>query len=179
MTNLISPGVPATDCCGGSSCYEDDGDWVADNADMHAKFGVHPAVDKLDDEKLLKFVKFRLDFLQEELNEARLAYDTLQKSRATEITYETAEVNKLVVNAGEDIVDAMIDLCVVAIGTLNALQVDAYEAWNRVHAANMQKEVGIKASRPNPLGLPDLIKPAGWTSPTHTDNIGLFERFKV
>ena len=73
----------------------------------------------------------------------------------------------------EDIVDAMIDLCVVAIGTLDAFDVDAYLAWNRVHDANMQKTPGIKASRPNPLGLPDLIKPEGWTSPQHADNIGM------
>jgi predicted HAD superfamily Cof-like phosphohydrolase len=71
----------------------------------------------------------------------------------------------------------MVDLCVVAIGTLNAMAVDAYEAWDRVHEANMQKEVGIKPSRPNPLGLPDLIKPAGWVGPTHKDNIGHFSVF--
>jgi predicted HAD superfamily Cof-like phosphohydrolase len=78
--------------------------------------------------------------------------------------------------AAEDVVDAMIDLCVVAIGTLNAFQVDAYEAWDRVHVANMSKEVGIKASRPNPLGLPDLIKPPGWVGPRHDDNLGIFPR---
>ena len=96
-------------------------------------------------------LKFRLDFLQEELNEA--------------YTAKTAD----------DVVDAMIDLIVVAIGTLNAYQVDPYTAWNRVHEANMTKNVGIKASRPNPLGLPDLVKPVGWTAPTHVDNVGLLQ----
>ena len=37
----------------------------------------------------------------------------------------------------------------------------------------MNKQVGIKESRPNPLGLPDLIKPEGWTAPSHKDNVGL------
>jgi hypothetical protein len=26
------------------------------------------------------------------------------------------------------------------------------------------------------MGLPDLIKPAGWIAPTHKDNIGAFEK---
>jgi hypothetical protein len=40
----------------------------------------------------------------------------------------------------------------------------------------MSKKVGIKESRPNPLGLPDLVKPEGWKAPTHADNTGLFEK---
>ena len=39
----------------------------------------------------------------------------------------------------------------------------------------MNKELGIKETRPNPLGLPDLIKPPGWKGPDHRDmegNIG-------
>lgn len=154
-----------------------DGDWVADNLEMHEKFGVHEAVDKLTPEKLLKFVEFRLNFLQEELNEAKTALVKLQGLQDLNWSQRTAEHDEQVLTAGEDIVDAMVDLCVVAIGTLNAMAVDAHEAWDRVHAANMTKEVGIKASRPNPLGLPDLIKPPGWVSPTHADNVGLFHRF--
>jgi predicted HAD superfamily Cof-like phosphohydrolase len=137
---------------------ENTNDWVADIAAMHNKFGVNPIIRGFDQEKLRKFLQFRLDFLQEELNEARTAM--LQGGP----------------DQAEHVVDAMIDLCVVAIGTLNAFDVDAYEAWNRVHGANMQKEPGIKPSRPNPLGLPDLIKPAGWVSPTHVDNVGLLSR---
>jgi len=72
----------------------------------------------------------------------------------------------------DEIVDGLIDLCVVAIGTLDAFGVDAHTAWDRVHKANMSKEVGVKESRPNPLGLPDLIKPEGWEAPTHVDNLG-------
>ena len=34
----------------------------------------------------------------------------------------------------------------------------------------MSKESGVKPSRPNPLGLPDLIKPEGWTGPDHSEN---------
>lgn len=142
--------------------------WVQDIADMHDKFGVNAVVRNFNKEKLLAFLKFRLDFLQEELNEAQSAYAVLAST--------TANTHEHAVNAADDVVDAMIDLCVVAIGTLNALDVDAITAWDRVHAANMDKEPGVKASRPNPLGLPDLIKPAGWEAPYHHDNIGLLNK---
>lgn len=126
--------------------------WVQDIAEMHTKYGVNPKVREFDKEKLEKFLEFRINFLQEELDEMKHAA------------------------SADDVVDALIDLCVVAIGTLDAFDVDSHEAWKRVHAANMNKEVGIKESRPNPLGLPDLIKPEGWTAPTHADNVGLLDK---
>jgi len=135
--------------------------WVQDIADMHQKYGVNPVVRNFDKDKLAAFLKFRIDFLQEELDEMRNAVANRQAS-----VLDTT-------NASDDVVDALIDLCVVAIGTLDAFDVNAYEAWDRVHKANMNKEVGVKASRPNPLGLPDLVKPEGWVAPTHKDNLGL------
>ncbi len=125
-------------------------DWVQDINDMHTKYGVHESVKGMDGDKLAKYLQFRVNFLQEELDEL-----------------------KANTKNPEEIVDALIDLCVVAIGTLDAFNVDAYKAWDEVHRANMQKEVGVKATRPNPLGLPDLIKPEGWEGPEHTDNYGL------
>ena len=130
-------------------------DWVQDINDMHAKFGVHKWVTEQvqfgEKEKMQEFLKFRLRFLQEELGEMSKACD---------------EKNP------EEIVDALIDLCVVAIGTLDAFDVDAYKAWDEVHNANMAKEPGVKETRPNPLGLPDLIKPEDWKGPDHSDNHG-------
>ena len=55
----------------------------------------------------------------------------------------------------EEMIDGLIDLCVIAIGTLDIAGVDADKAWEEVLEANMAKEVGIKPGRPNPLGLPD------------------------
>lgn len=123
--------------------------WAHDIMMMHEKYGVFDKVQAFDKEKLNKFLQFRIKFLEEEMNEL-----------------STAE------NA-DDVVDALIDLCVVAIGTLDLFDVDARLAWDRVHEANMNKRVGIKESRPNPLGLPDLVKPEGWTAPSHKDNVGL------
>jgi hypothetical protein len=123
--------------------------WAHDIMIMHEKYGVFDKVQAFDKEKLNKFLEFRIKFLEEEMNELSTA--------------ETAD----------DVVDALIDLCVVAIGTLDLFDVSANIAWDRVHEANMNKQVGIKESRPNPLGLPDLIKPESWTAPSHKDNVGL------
>lgn len=146
-------------------------DIIADIYDMHEKFGVHPIIEGFDNAKLLAWLEFRLDFLQEELNEARSALSTLRDMQTSELPIEAAQ--EKAIKAADDVVDSMIDLMVVATGTLDGIQCDTDEAWARVHHANMQKESGIKPERPNPLGLPDLIKPPGWTAPTHEDNIGL------
>ena len=129
--------------------------WVDDMYHMHKKFGVHEWIKNNKDNKELmkKFLEFRIKFLQEELDETRKA---VEESDA------------------EEIVDGLIDLCVVAIGTLDAFDVNARQAWNEIYEANMSKEPGVKESRPNPLGLPDLIKKPDWKGPDHTGNHGLF-----
>lgn len=129
-------------------------DWCKDINEMHTKFGVRDSVKNFDSVMLRTFLRFRLDFLHEELGE----------------TEKAAEAGKPL--DSEEVVDGLIDLCVVAIGTLDALGVDPYKAWDEVHKANMSKEVGVKPTRPNPLGLPDLIKPEGWVAPSHKGNYG-------
>ncbi len=131
-------------------------DWVGDVAELHQKFRVEGVGERLFDlvrampeGRRREFLGFRMRFLREELTEL-----------------ETAET-------AEDFVDALVDLCVVAIGTMDAFGVDADKAWLEVHCANAAKEPGVKPGRPNPLGLPDLLKPEGWRSPDHSGNIGL------
>lgn len=136
--------------------------WVKDIAQMHTKFGVNPVIRNLDKEALSTFLKFRIDFLQEELDEM------IDASTNPDYAKPTARA--------DDIVDALIDLCVVAIGTLDAFDVNSHEAWARVHNKNMEKSAGVNANRPNPLGLPDMIKPSGWTPPSHADNVGLLSK---
>jgi hypothetical protein len=124
--------------------------WVQDIVEMHEKFGVNGVVSKFDGEKLKKFLEFRIGCLQEELDELKEA------------------------KTADDAVDALVDLIVFAIGTLDTYGVDPYKAWDRVLVTNLVKEVGIKEGRPNPFGLPDLIKKPDWIAPTHVDNVGLF-----
>ena len=128
--------------------------WFKDMQEMHAKYGVDKWMDKektSDWSRLNKYMQFRLAMMQEELDETKAAFNDR--------------------NAPE-MVDGIIDLCVFAIGTLEVFGVDAQKAWDEVYKANMSKEVGIKEGRPNPLGLPDLVKPDDWQGPVHEDNCG-------
>jgi predicted HAD superfamily Cof-like phosphohydrolase len=130
-------------------------DWVGDIAEMHTKFGVNDIVGKLSPEMLKTYLKFRIDMMQEELDEVKKGF---------------AEKD------AEQVVDGIIDLCVFAVGTLDVFNVDGDEAWEKVFAANIVKKPGVKAERPNPYGLPDLIKPEGWVAPSHEGNHGLLPK---
>ena len=118
--------------------------------DMHLKYGVHDWVDANED-KRGELLKLRLRMLNEEHTETMNAY--LQGD-------------------AEEVVDGLIDLIVIAAGTLDIFGVDVDKAWDEVHRANMSKKVGVKPGRPNPLGLPDLLKPSGWKTPDHENNLG-------
>ena len=130
--------------------------WFKDMQDMHKKYGVNKWMQAelqsdVDWRKINKFMQFRIGMMQEELDETKNAFDKKD---------------------AEEMVDGIIDLCVFAIGTLEVFGVDANKAWDEVYRANMAKEVGIKEGRPNPLGLPDLVKPEGWKGPNHEGNHG-------
>jgi len=129
-------------------------DWVNDIYMMHNKFGVRDWFEANKDDKdlMAKYLRFRLKMCTEELNE----------------TIDAALFDK----DSEEVVDGLIDLCVFAIGTLDVFGVDANDAWDRVYNANMAKSPGVKPGRPNPFGLPDLLKPSGWTPPSHEGNHG-------
>lgn len=130
-------------------------DWANDIYMMHNKFGVKEWFDKNKDNKdlMATYLKFRLSMCQEELGETLDAFDNKDP---------------------EEIVDGLIDMCVFAIGTLDVFGVDANKAWDAIYEANMSKEPGVKPGRPNPFGLPDLIKPADWQGPDHEGNHGNF-----
>lgn len=119
---------------------------------MHVKFGVHEKIENMDAETLRKFLLFRRSCMQEELCELD---EAIQK------------------HDSDGVVDSIIDLIVFAVGTLDLYNVDVNRAWDEVYNANMNKEIGIKESRPNPYGLPDLVKPSGWKAPNHDGNFGL------
>ena len=92
--------------------------WVKDINEMQTKYGVHEWIQSADEDRLRSYLHFRIDFLREELDETEAALVSLDS---------------------EEIVDGLIDLCVVAIGTLDAFGVDPYKAWDEVLKANMNK----------------------------------------
>lgn len=120
-------------------------DVFKDNHDMHNKFGFFG--EKMTWERLMA----RLDFLQEELDETRKAANE---------------------GDAEGVVDGLTDLVVVAVGTEDLCFVDGGKAWNEVHRANMSKMRGTAPNRPGSGGI-DLIKPKGWTPPSHDGNHGI------
>jgi predicted HAD superfamily Cof-like phosphohydrolase len=134
-------------------------DFVSEVCEMHDKYGFHDKIRELtsnmNEQEIHQFrtnlLNFRLSFMEEEMKELETAVK--EHSR-------------------EGVVDSLIDLIVVAIGTLDLFNINVRMAWMRVMAANMEKKVGIKPTRPNPLGLPDLIKPRDWEGPDHWDNHG-------
>tara|TARA_R110000787_G_scaffold68607_1_gene153340 strand:- start:159 stop:593 length:435 start_codon:yes stop_codon:yes gene_type:complete len=129
-----------------------DSDLIGDIAIMHSKFGVYGAVSKMTPEMKREFLALRWASIYEEVVELDEAID--QKDP-------------------EEIVDALIDIMVFTLGTLDVFNVDAAQAWKQVLKANMAKNVGVKEGRPNPFGLPDLVKPEGWQPPSHAGNHGM------
>lgn len=144
-------------------------DWPHSIRNMHEKFKTQDVVNNMDKNTLIQFLLFRLQCINEEYTEARESFNRIEN-------YENSH-HDLVEGAAEDFVDALIDLCVFTIGTLDLLQVDASHAWKEVMYKNMQKTPGEKESRKNAFGFPDLIKPEGWTSPSHKNNIGLLSMY--
>ena len=132
-------------------------DMVNDIYMMHNKFGVKEWFEKNKDDKDLmrKYLMFRMLMIGEEYQETLSALNNSDE---------------------EEVVDGLIDMIVFAIGTLDVFNVDANEAWNSIYEANMAKEPGVKPGRPNKFGLPDLLKPIGWTPPSHEGNHGELDK---
>jgi hypothetical protein len=127
-------------------------DWVAGIKVLCDMYGSCPAsVGQMTPELQAEFLGFKLRHIEEEMREIREA------------------------STPGELVDGIIDLCFIAIGTLYTFGVDAQEAWRRTMEANLKKKVGVKESRPNKFGLPDLVKPLGWEPPNHDDNVGLLD----
>ena len=145
--------------------------WSKDINDMHHKFGVKDwfEANKGDTQLMAKYLTFRMNMCLEELLETAEAADmdlVVNEDGKYEFVGDVAKTDP------EEIVDGLIDMCVFAIGTLDVFGVDATAAWQKVYNANMAKSVGVKEGRPNPFGLPDLMKPDGWVAPSHEGNHG-------
>jgi len=98
-------------------------------------------------------MQFRNDLLSEEFHEIQKAIE---------------EKNP------EEWVDGHVDIIVIALGNLYLAGVDPQKAWDEVVRANMSKERGVKPGREQSGGY-DVIKPAGWTGPDHSDNHGVLD----
>jgi len=109
---------------------------IGDIKKLNRYYKIYRFISKASDNEKLHYLEFRAKFIQEELTELFEAINNEEP---------------------DEVVDAFIDIIVIALGSLDAFDVDIKKAWKRVHYANMQKKIGVKDSRPNPLGLPDLV----------------------
>jgi|TARA_R110000824_G_scaffold146185_1_gene314866 predicted HAD superfamily Cof-like phosphohydrolase len=130
---------------------------INDIKEMHNKFQVTEFINNNSDNKLLlqKFLKFRLDFIKEELDETFDAY------------FNRNDV---------EVLDGLIDILVVTLGTLDVFKCDTPKAWENIHNSNMSKTPGVNLTRPNNFSLPDMAKGKDFKKPDIKNYTGLLKQ---
>ena len=143
------------------------GQLFRDVATFHDKFALPPTRDhehRLPEDVL----KFRIKFLYEELEEYCTAVGAVVVvgSGPDDVVVESPEEFD-----AEKALDALVDLCYVALGTAFLHRFPFNEAWARVQEANMAKVRAVGSD--DPLSVrkhsADVVKPVGWKAPTHKD----------
>lgn len=117
-----------------------------DVIDFHKKFGIqYDGPPRQLPEQLDTFRRMRF---HEEVKEIRDAQDANQLA---------------------ELLDGYVDLIYIVLGTCHLHGWDFNEAWRRVHAANMKKEL-TSPTNPGKYGSKtDIVKPADWVAPTMQD----------
>ncbi len=115
---------------------------MVDIVQMQEKFGF--LVNNHPHQLEKNVIQPRADFIQEELNELN---DAITR------------------NDFPGMIDALVDIVVVAKGTAAMMGIRWGSHWHEVMQSNMAKEIGHNPKRPE-MGE-DLIKPPGWTPPNH------------
>ena len=140
------------------------GSYIDDIAEFHQKFGI----EYRGRARVLppELAKFRIKFLKEELREyvktADAAAKAIKQQRPTSFDDEVAY------NL-EHMLDALVDLVYVALGTAHLHGFDFDEAWRRVHEANMKKQRAERRADSKRKSKFDVVKPPGWRPPRMQD----------
>lgn len=92
--------------------------------------------------------RFRVGFMNEELSEYMLAWEN---------------------NDIEGMLDALVDLTYVVLGTAYMHGFDFNEAFKRVHEANLKKIRANHSSESKRGSALDVVKPEGWEPPDLSD----------
>lgn len=152
-------------------------DFLGDVITFHRKFAQypHPGPTHALPKDLFEFrAKFHLEESQEYKDEGDAIYAIAENTLTLGQPFTEAE-NEAIIKHLANQLDAICDTLFVVFGTVD-IQFDRhilYEAWRRVMAKNMQKvrayaEGDDRSKRDAKF---DIVKPAGWTPPDHTDLI--------
>ncbi len=114
--------------------------YLKDIEEFHKKFNYHQRKTPSIPQDNTELVTFRIKFIEEELNELKVAIG-----------------DNNVANA----LDALVDMTYVILGTAWLFNLPFDAAWSEVHKANMKKIRG-KSNRSEHY---DCIKPNGWQAP--------------
>ena len=134
-------------------------DVVSDVAAFHAKFGLtYDGPPRVLDDAL---GEFRKKFLQEELAE----YKEAMYMASYNVQFRPEKITENLAS----MLDALVDLVYVAVGTAEYHGFPFAEAWRRVQTANMAKERAASAADSKRGHAFDVVKPKGWIAPDHTD----------
>jgi predicted HAD superfamily Cof-like phosphohydrolase len=156
--------------------------YLDDVGAFHAKFGLdsqEPSTPTVPSDEM---VKFRLNFLLEELCEIAAANDfVLSEGEDEELHFEKCS-SDICEDAPDHIklehtLDGLVDLLYIIAGTVRFFGLHTvgptgvrfHEAWRRVQQCNMRK---VRTARPadskRGSGF-DVVKPEGWVGPDHKD----------
>lgn len=113
---------------------------------FHEKFGVSMA--KVASLLGREAFEFRLKFMQEELDEFNTDHEAGDLHGAA---------------------DALVDLVYVAVGTALIMGLPWDRLWAEVQRKNMEKMRATKKDESKRGSKFDVVKPAGWTPPDHTN----------
>lgn len=134
-------------------------DPVRDIAEFHHKFQLmYNDIPRLLPDEISDF---RIDFMREELDEYQLATSSSQVRGGKDVEGITHDLEKML--------DAMVDLVYVALGTSYLHGFNFRTAWIRVHQANMKKKRAEHRGESSRNSTFDVVKPEGWVAPTHRD----------
>jgi predicted HAD superfamily Cof-like phosphohydrolase len=136
-------------------------DPVRDIEDFHKKFGLEYTGKPRALPQELR--RFRTQFLWEEWKEYRDASMSLEVLLVADP--RSSEIAAML----EDQLDALVDLVYIALGNAYMHGFNFKEAWRRVHEKNMQKVRAERAEQSKRGTTFDVVKPAGWTPPSHRD----------
>ena len=141
---------------------------------FHAKFGLPHVGDTAPRQLDRDAIRFRVKFMIEELAEYCSASGMRSVSNLLRDVEKNVDCHSLISATDEEgALDALVDLCYVAMGTAHLAGLPFDEAWAEVQRANMAKERATsegdaRSTRHHPL---DVVKPSGWVAPDHAPAI--------